>query len=382
MVCESAEELHARLVLRAVWPPREEEEGVEAEQADEGEDAAPSLYRRLREELDEVLQSSFKKRRARIDKKVAILCQNSENGSENGNLPAPRARAEASTGVQTEEDPINTEKLAQAVKTALKGAVAASQKPSKAFGPTDLQTSQPDPKDEKEDIPVSETHSMKGTLESLGKSLSSRERQINALQNQLRRCQDMYEERTREADGGEQSLHQLLDDPSRLQQAHQERIQRRNGRVEELSSGLRRAKEQAKYYASLVQQQRAFFLQGERISACGGSEALAKHPAGEIALVPRPPAMSDEKPEVWDVGTAIANPYIVDSWPFEPNVLANRSPKEAAMQPCSEETEEDLEEERRRLPFRHGLQLRLPGRDDDDDYDDRYPGQTSTSRSA
>eukprot|EP00418_Pyrodinium_bahamense_P067320 CAMPEP_0179082098 /NCGR_PEP_ID=MMETSP0796-20121207/37002_1 /TAXON_ID=73915 /ORGANISM="Pyrodinium bahamense, Strain pbaha01" /LENGTH=394 /DNA_ID=CAMNT_0020779493 /DNA_START=51 /DNA_END=1235 /DNA_ORIENTATION=+ len=393
MVCETAEELQARLVLRAMLPA---EDGVEREAEEDGEAAPVSvLQSRMRAELDEVLQYSFKRRLARIEKKVAIVCEGGQDGpwpgltSEAGPPPAPlpgaaaRAGPQVSQGVQTEEEPAFTEPLTQAMKNALKMATVCATNPVKAFGPTSHQTTLPDPKEEKEDIPVSEVQAMRATLESLGRSLGSRERQISSLQQQVQTCHDMLEERTLEADAGAQVLRDLLADPGKLGEAQQDRIARRGNRVAELTSNLQKSQEQAKRFQGLVQQQRAFLVQGERIAASGGAEAVARHPAGEVALVPRPPPMGDEQPEVWDVGTAVANPYVVDSWPFEPNVLASRAPKEASMHPCAEETEEDLEEERRRLPYRAGLQLRLPGRscEEDDGYDDRYQGPSDTARS-
>ena len=45
----------------------------------------------------------------------------------------------------------------------------------------------------------------------------------------------------------------------------------------------------------------------------------------------------------------VANPYVCDSWPFEPNVLAKRTPQESAMPTFEEETEEELREAERGL---------------------------------
>ncbi|CAK0893224.1 unnamed protein product [Prorocentrum cordatum] len=146
---------------------------------------------------------------------------------------------------------------------------------------------------------------------------------------------------------------------------------------------------QAEQYEKMVQDQRTFFLQSERIAVSGGPSMLARHPCGEIALVPRPLSMANEQPEVWDVGTAVANPYVVDSWPFEPNVLARRTMQEApTMQPFKEETEEDLREASgpaRRSPFgAFDFRLAMPTRDsedEDDGFNSRYGGPTETSRS-
>lgn len=88
-------------------------------------------------------------------------------------------------------------------------------------------------------------------------------------------------------------------------------------------------------------------------------------------------SQDDDTEEMFDVGTAVANPYVCDSWPFEPNVLAKRTPQESSMPTFEEETEDDLKEAERGFrtnPFRS---LRFPpgpsGAASDDD-DDRYPG--------
>merc|ERR1711957_261782 len=97
-------------------------------------------------------------------------------------------------------------------------------------------------------------------------------------------------------------------------------------------------------------------------------------------MASRPIMLADEEePETWDVGTAFANPYVCDSWPFEPNVLANRTFKqEGTMEPCKEETKEDMENEKMRLPNLRALPM--PGRfDDDDSEDDMAPAGTSRS---
>lgn len=177
-------------------------------------------------------------------------------------------------------------------------------------------------------------------------------------------------------------LHCLQSDPSTLHGAHSEKVGRHRSRLKQIADSLSDTRSQAKYYRSLAQQQRAYFLQRERVAVQGGSKLLARHPTGEIFLVPLPAAIGDDTPKhVWDVGTAIANPYVCDSWPFEPNVLARRCFQEAPMSPFSEETPEDLEdleEEREslRYPFRSGMQL--PPASDDDDDDDAYP--TGTAR--
>jgi len=385
MVCETAEELRARLALRAIWAPG----GELATCAEEDVGHASALHAQLRAETEAILRCSLERRLKRVEKRVAVLCgeAEAENGGApvRGDVPPPTAGPRASAATQTEEQPaLVTEPLSAAMRRALQVAAAATRPPTKAFGASNFQSMLPDPKEEREDGFVSETFSMKGTIDSLGRSLGSRERQIESLQDQLDACRRMYEERAVQAEAISEGLRTLVANPEALGKAQHDRVRRRRARVAELSAELHKSQEQAKHYQALAQQQRAFFLQGERIGVSGGAEALARHPAGDVALAQRPPPIGDERPEVWDVGTAIANPYVVDSWPFEPNVLAARTPKEATLKPCAEETDAQLEEERRRLPYRAGLQLRLPGpgRDDDEEeYDDRYMGPSETSRS-
>lgn len=367
MVCETADELQARLALRALWP-----RGDVGDQEGDGAAGHASLWhKQMRAEVEDVLQQGLKRRLARIEKKVAILCQASVGSA-----------SSVCIGVQTDAaaDAICTKKVARAFERALQTADDAAKKPTKVFGPTGLQGTLRDPKEEKEDGFVCEVASMKCTLESLGRSLGSRERQIAALQKQLETCKNLHEERVIEVDAASEDLRRLLADPSTAVKAHSDRLRLTRTRVAELSDSLRKAQEEAKRYRALAQQQHSFYLQGERIVTSG---SLARHPAGDIFLVQRPLPMGDEKAKVWDVGTAIANPYIVDSWPFEPNVLAQRSSKEASLKACIEETEEDLEKERRRLP---NLRLRSPAvgyfDDDDDDSNDRYQGPSETARSA
>lgn len=229
---------------------------------------------------------------------------------------------------------------------------------------------------------IRETIALKATLENLTQNLGSRERQIGSLQQQLATVKSICAEGAEKAKLVEASAKGLEEDPALVKQAAAQRKGRRQARVEEMTANMQRAQEQAKRYQALAQQQRAFFLQSERVAVSGGQEAITRHPAGEVALTLQPPSISDEQPEVWDVGSAVANPYVTDSWPFEPNVLARRAPQEGSMDPFEEETPEDLDERPRfRNPFGgRGLpSLRMPGHESDED--DDYGGPTATSRS-
>merc|ERR1719471_73308 len=103
------------------------------------------------------------------------------------------APALASVGLQTDPQPgMIPGPVEKAMARVLQVATAATIPPHKDFGPSELQVKLPDPKEEKEDGFVSETSAMKGTLESLRKSLASRDRQIHGLSDQFAACRRMH----------------------------------------------------------------------------------------------------------------------------------------------------------------------------------------------
>mmetsp|Transcript_96626 Transcript_96626/g.207324 ORF Transcript_96626/g.207324 Transcript_96626/m.207324 type:complete len:387 (-) Transcript_96626:97-1257(-) len=385
MGCASAEELQARLILRGLWPsaPGPATEAEDAANAGEAlTNTASPLQQQLRAEVDGILSASLARRRKRLEAKVELLAGGS---GASGACSGVNSVSLVSLGVQTmgTAEAASTELLTQAFVHALKGAAAAVKPPPQTFGPSKRQRRFEDPP-EKPLEPTPETPTLSATLESLDGACSSRVRQIAALKQQLAKCQKSHEEHEVETKEAARSLQQLIDSPSCLKQAHGERREHRQGRVDNFKAQLSKSKEQAEYFQTLAQQQRVYFLQSERVAVNSGPGGLSKHPAGCIWLMPEPLPMNDEeKLEVWDVGSAVANPYVCDSWPFEPNVMASRCPKEAYMQPFVEETQEDLDDENMRLnPFRPNLRnLRLPVQGGDDSEDDGYQGPTGTSRS-
>ncbi|CAJ1379846.1 unnamed protein product [Effrenium voratum] len=73
-------------------------------------------------------------------------------------------------------------------------------------------------------------------------------------------------------------------------------------------------------------------------------QILRRHPAGEIFLAPPPVVLDDDEPQdepMWDVGTSHCNPYCVDSWPFEPNVLAAKASAQPNLNHWDEGDEDD-----------------------------------------
>lgn len=364
MVCASAEELQARIALRALWEPCASERG------DNDDRPWPSaLHLSLRDEVDTVLRTGFSRRLERLHRRVSELVENNDlQTSEERKLGVASGSPEASVAPV----PARTGRV---------------YRPKVAFGPSKSQLSLVDPPEKKEEI-IRQSTTLRTTLSSLKQILGSRERQISSLKSQLHVCSEMKEKREREALGVARDLKALADPNGRPEKAHQDKISRHRGRIQEMADHLREAQDQARFYKNLTQQQRAFFLQSERVAAQGGTLMINRHPTGEIFLVSQPAAMDDDMPKpVWDVGTAIANPYVCDSWPFEPNVLARRTFTTAPLSPFTEETPEDLEDEPRRgvNHFRSSLNIRLPlpGRDLEelDDYDDRYNGPSDTARS-
>lgn len=356
-------------------------------------DSSSKLHRKVRDEVDGILKGSLMRRLEQLEQKVQQEWRKdlAKGSTDLAAAASSTATSAASRPVSTrcssetqmegvEDSAADVRSLSEAVAQALRTAVRCAKPPQKAFGPTKRQEQLLDPPEKVEEI-VREVDTLRATLRSLEGTLGNRERQIGALLQQLETCKSMLQECQEEARVATDSLSQLQADPGLLKQTQADRMTRRRARVAALAAKLEWSTSQARHYRALAQQQRAFFLQSERVAVSGGKMAITRHPAGEVALVPQPPTMDDEKPEVWDVGTAIADPYRVDSWPFEPNVLAKRAPQESSMQPFVEETEEDLMEEDRRFrnPFRSGFNLRLPAHGDEDD--ERYDGPSETSRS-
>lgn len=214
--------------------------------------------------------------------------------------------------------------------------------PPKEFGPTDRQLELVDPPEKHFAIDEEESHH--STLTTLQKILGKRDAQTTELHRQLRTAREHLWQHAAESRAATARLESLLSDPSRAPLEQAEMIESLRGQVKDLSSKLADAKQQAQHWSGIAKRQRAFFMQSERMSP-ESMLLLRKHPAGDIFLAPQPVVLEDEDgPEelMWDVGTSHCNPYAVDSWPFEPNVLAQR----ASARPNLNRWEEgDLEDE-------------------------------------
>jgi hypothetical protein len=120
-----------------------------------------------------------------------------------------------------------------------------------------------------------------------------------------------------------------------------------------------------------AKRQRAFFMQSERV-ATEGVNIFRKHPAGELFLAPPPVYLEDDIDEdprkpPWDIGTSHINPYTIDSWPFEPNVLAQKASAEPNLPRWEEEDgmvdSDDSEDADSREDYcgdRSDIHMRLP----------------------
>lgn len=242
--------------------------------------------------------------------------------------------------------------------------------PEKNFGPTKLQRTLPKPKETPAPL-VPETVALKQSLAVVQQQLGSRDRQTAELQKQLKECRQALSDQTRISTASQDRLRHLLEAPARAPQAQTEEITRLQQRISTLSSRLANAKSGETYWSVVARRQRAFFLQSEQ----HGPEAmqlLNRHPCGTVFVAP-PPILGDagDMGPAWDVGTSFANPYVCDSWPFEPNVLAKRTPQDPIMQPLEEDPqaedevddEDDEEEETCMSPSKNasGMQgFRLP----------------------
>mmetsp|Transcript_21395 Transcript_21395/g.40984 ORF Transcript_21395/g.40984 Transcript_21395/m.40984 type:complete len:402 (+) Transcript_21395:73-1278(+) len=400
MVCATADELQARLALRSLFSAQRESAREAASKAEE--DAAPStssFHKALRAEVDDVLKAGLNKRLKSLEQKVnklldsdgaasktsAAASRDIGSGSLKSGAPSkPRDVQEAT--VQTEDVTLpESKRLAEAVEKALVQSVAASKPPPKRYMPSRIQRRQVDPPEKDEQI-HRETSVLQATFGCLRQIAQSRERQITSLKEQLEHVQRLYAEQTATTQASSADLAELQRNPSHAAHLRQRAVEKRRKHISEMRAALEKTRDQGVRHQALAVQQRVYHNQNDILALRGGTDALKWHPAGEVFLEPAPVPIGDEKSESWDVGTAVANPYVVDSWPFEPNVMArkcfNAEPPMTILGPMmgvKEETEQDIINEARRLP---GLNLRLPRPDsDDDEFDDRYQGPSETSRS-
>jgi len=218
--------------------------------------------------------------------------------------------------------------------------------PVKDFGPTDRQCALTDPPERCNY--VDEEESEQASLATLQRNLYKRDGQTTELHRQLREARQVLWQHAAESRLAASRLHDILADPSRAPAEQAEAISKLRTEVRDLSSRLADCREQEHYWSSIAKRQRAFFMQSERMSQ-EGLDLLKRHPAGEIFLAPPPVVLEgdeDHRDEpMWDVGTSHCNPYCVDSWPFEPNVLAARASAQPNLNRWDEGDQEEYEED-------------------------------------
>jgi len=338
----------------------------------DGEDGAlgPSqLHRRLKAEFDDVLRSSMQNRLKHLREEVEALCNSLQVEAIPNGVEHHAAVAVAPAGDTEAIEGPDTKALCHGVARALRRAKRCVEAPIKSYGPSDKQINRADPPEKDEGL-VMEGTTLRSTLSSLDQSLASRSKQINHLEEQLKVCEEAKEEKEVLAKVAQAKLEEMISNPNKLLEICKFHLSKRKERVERMAKDTIQQKEQAKFYQQIARQQRAFYLQSERIAAAGGRRFVSRHKAGEIALVHQPQTLEDDCAEMFDVGTAVANPYVCDSWPFEPNVLAKRTPQESSMPSFEEETEEELREADRGLrtnPFRAAGLRAFPSSDEEDD---------------
>eukprot|EP00931_Biecheleriopsis_adriatica_P102661 TRINITY_DN77601_c0_g1_i1.p1 TRINITY_DN77601_c0_g1~~TRINITY_DN77601_c0_g1_i1.p1 ORF type:complete len:516 (+),score=129.70 TRINITY_DN77601_c0_g1_i1:95-1642(+) len=219
--------------------------------------------------------------------------------------------------------------------------------PLKLFGPTVRQTYLAEPPERGPPF-LDEEEADRNSLITLQRVLGKRDAQTTELHHQLREARQQLWQQTTEARAATTRLHNFLMDKSQAPQAQAEAIIRLQDQVKDLSGRLAESHQQEQHWSAIAKRQRAFFQQSERMSQDCMS-LLRRHPAGDVFLAPPPVVLEDDEPRdepMWDVGTSHCNPYCVDSWPFEPNVLKARASAQPNLNRWEEGTDEDYEEDR------------------------------------
>eukprot|EP00929_Paragymnodinium_shiwhaense_P112222 TRINITY_DN80486_c0_g1_i1.p1 TRINITY_DN80486_c0_g1~~TRINITY_DN80486_c0_g1_i1.p1 ORF type:complete len:555 (+),score=130.45 TRINITY_DN80486_c0_g1_i1:78-1742(+) len=215
-----------------------------------------------------------------------------------------------------------------------------------SFGPTLRQLELIDPP-EKDCPDFGEGIALQQSLQTVQRQLGRRDSQTQELTRQLRKCQQSLRLQTTDAKTAAKRLKDLMTDPSLAPRYQAEELHRLREDIAALSRRLSDTKHAEMYWSLVARWQRAFFMQNERLSP-EGRHLVNTHPAGEIFLAPAPVLLDDDEEEdgrkAFDIATAVINPYVTDSWPFEPNVLAQRTFQQDPPMQGIEEEEEDYED--------------------------------------
>eukprot|EP00927_Polykrikos_kofoidii_P035369 TRINITY_DN29943_c0_g2_i1.p1 TRINITY_DN29943_c0_g2~~TRINITY_DN29943_c0_g2_i1.p1 ORF type:complete len:586 (-),score=120.71 TRINITY_DN29943_c0_g2_i1:182-1846(-) len=200
-----------------------------------------------------------------------------------------------------------------------------------AFGPTKRQCLASEPP-EKATFQGDDGASYRLSIATLQKQLQRREVQAQELHRQIRDCQQALRQQTLTHKNVRRRLKELLNDQSTASRLQVEELTDLRRTKDTTGKRLTETRNAELHWATMAKRHRAFFLQTERLVSEGVESRrgvmVQQHPAGEIFLAPPPVTVDGDEEDVrktpWDVGTSIMNPYITDSWPFEPNVLAQR----------------------------------------------------------
>jgi len=364
---------------------------------------APDLQRRWCQDFEEAFESSLNRRMKRMQSQLdqvieaavaAGVAATTAAADSQEEKVAARATAAAATATTTIAKTSETEQktptatarqLARATKKALKVASSCAKPTKKVYGPTQRQVRLPDPPENFQD-PVMEIDTLSETFSNFDRLISKRKMQLSSLRSQFEEARKTEEDAEQACKAAERK-HDLALEPGGPAKLFQERLERKRAETEETRQMLASKRAEAIRLKSLCREQRRYLIQCDRIVDFGGRSVVDNNRCGDIAMAVAPPQLdATSPPETYDIGCAHANPYITDSWPMEPNVLASRSPTEGTMEPLKEETPEAEEAERWRLPHRCvGPHISMLPEDDDESeesVDDRqHNSPPCTSRS-
>jgi len=183
-----------------------------------------------------------------------------------------------------------------------------------------------------------ELQSMRTTCDTLRSRLRSRESQVQNLSKQLNDTRQKLWKQVQEQKAQLSYIDtRNVEDPDVC-----ESITVLNYRIKMLSQKLNGETMRASKWAMIAKQQRLFLLQTESTGE-PVQDLLRRHPAGIVFTAPPPCPDDDDYGDLWDVSNgAGANPYVVDSWPMEPNGLAQRCPRNVPFgENVMEESSED-----------------------------------------
>lgn len=223
------------------------------------------------------------------------------------------------------------------------------------FGPSKRQARHPDPP-ERAGTCMDEDSTLKASITTVRKQLLRRDTQTSELHRQIRQLEEEHSTLTRRARHAERQMQEILANPSRGTALQAEEIQRLRGRIDELASSLADSRSKEAHWELSAKKHRAYLLQTVSLgnALCDGSgdpqDTLKRHPAGEVFLVPPPPPIGTDDEEfgdpcrsAWDISSSHINPYTTDSWPCEPNVLAQRASQEPNLPRWDEGEQESAE---------------------------------------